>query len=534
MKPSVPKLFVALVAGMVSLGVSAADAGQARLLLTVVVDGLDADYLSLLADNFGEGGFKRLERDGALLTADYGPGMDAAAATVTLVTGAAPSASGVSSATRYDRENMRVTSLFRDPDVLGNFTTVGYSPATLRVSTIADEARIAAGGVNVVYAVAPSPVQAIALAGHAANSALWLDHKTGNWASSTYYKEMPVATATRNRTVPLTSRLDTMSWTPTLAPDAFQSLPDHLRRYPFRYVFPASNPKRLDMFAASPLVNREVSLVASDLLSTLRVGQHDGVTDVLSLAYTLQPYNYGRNTDNRPELMDAYVKLDRSLEQLFADIDRRVGLDKTVVVLAATPPRRQSRRDDGQWGIPYGEFSTRKAISLLNIYLMAVYGNGDYVSAYHNRQFYLNRALLKERSLDERQVRAEAASFLARMTGIDRVHTIDEVIGGHAGENPEALRRNIDHATAGDLIVEVAPGIEIVDDFTSVTTDGHVPMVERMAATTAPVFIMAPGIARQTIGTPVDARAVAPTVCRILRIRSPNGASAAPVHLQGK
>lgn len=225
MKPSVPKLFVALVAGMVSLGVSAADAGQARLLLTVVVDGLDADYLSLLADNFGEGGFKRLERDGALLMADYGPGMDAAAATVTLVTGAAPSASGVSSATRYDRENMRVTSLFRDPDVLGNFTTVGYSPATLRVSTIADEARIAAGGVNVVYAVAPSPVQAIALAGHAANSALWLDHKTGNWASSTYYKEMPVATATRNRTVPLTSRLDTMSWTPTLAPDAFQSLP---------------------------------------------------------------------------------------------------------------------------------------------------------------------------------------------------------------------------------------------------------------------------------------------------------------------
>ena len=136
----------------------------------------------------------------------------------------------------------------------------------------------------------------------------------------------------------------------------------HLRRYPFRYVFPASNPLRLDIFTASPLVNREVSTVAADLLSTLRVGQHEGVTDVLSLAYTLRPFPYGKNPDNRPELLDAYVKLDRNLEQLFSDIDRRVGLDNTVVLLAATPPRRQSRRDDEQWGIPFGEFSTRKAI----------------------------------------------------------------------------------------------------------------------------------------------------------------------------
>ncbi len=125
LKPSVPRLFVALVAGVVSLGMGAADSGQARLLLTVVVDGLDADYLGLLDSHFGDGGFRRLQRDGAVLTADYGPGLDAAAATVTLVTGAAPSTSGVASSTRYDRENMRVTSLFRDPEVLGNFTAVG-------------------------------------------------------------------------------------------------------------------------------------------------------------------------------------------------------------------------------------------------------------------------------------------------------------------------------------------------------------------------------------------------------------------------
>ncbi len=526
---------MALVTGVAALSLGAAEPAQARLLLTVMVDGLDTDCLDLLGERFGEGGFNRLRRDGVLIAnADYGLGLDATAATATLMSGAAPSLSGVAAERRYDLTAMRPVSTFSDKDILGNFTNSGFSPSALRVSTLADEARIAAGGTNVVYAVAPSASQAIALAGHAANAALWLDHRTGNWASSTYYKEMPVAVATRNRTAPLSMRLDTMSWTPSLAPELYPALPDHLRRYPFRYVFPASNPLRLDIFTASPLVNREVSTVAADLLSTLRVGQHEGVTDVLSLAYTLRPFPYGKNPDNRPELLDAYVKLDRNLEQLFSDIDRRVGLDNTVVLLAATPPRRQSRRDDEQWGIPFGEFSTRKAISLLNIYLMAVYGNGDYVSAYHNGQFFLNRKLIKERSLDERKMRSEAAAFLAKMTGVDRVYTIDEIIEGHAGEQPEALRRNTYGPHAGDLVVTVAPGFELVDDFNSVPRADRIPMVKRVAASAAPVFIMAPGVPAQTIGETVDARAIAPTVCRILRIRSPNGASLPALPLSSK
>ncbi len=530
-----PRLFIALVASVASLGMSAADAAQARLLVSIVVDGLDTQYLDLLREHFGEGGFRRLEREGAvILNAEYGPGLDKAASTATLMTGAAPSISGIGASTYFNRDHLRETEVYADPEILGNFTTTGYSPAALRVSTIADEVRIAADGVNVVYAVAATPEQAIALAGHAANAALWLDHKTGNWASSTYYKEMPSVVTTRNRTTPLAMRLDTMSWTPAMPPETYPALPDHLSHYPFRYVFPRSKAERLDMFQASPLVNNEINSIAFDLLSTLKVGQHEGVTDVLNIAYSLQPYNYGKSADCRVELMDAYVRLDRNLEQLFSDIDKRVGLNRTVVMLAATPPVNRSRRDDERWGIPYGEFSTRKAISLLNVYLMAVYGNGDYVSAYHHGQLYLNHKLLKERSLNEQEVRTQAASFLAKMTGIDRVFTIDEVIEGHAGEQPEALRRNTVVATAGDLLISVAPGFEIVDDYNTIALKDRTSMVQRACATTAQVFILAPDIASQTIGIPVDARAIAPTVCRILRIRSPNGATVAPLYLVKK
>ena len=120
------------------------------------------------------------------------------------------------------------------------------------------------------------------------------------------------------------------------------------------------------------------------------------------------------------------------------------------------------------------------------------------------------------------------------MTGVDRVFTVDEVIAGHAGEQPEALRRNTVAATAGDLIINVAPGFEIVDDFNTQVKDERTHHVERVVATTAPLFILAPEIVPQTVGEIVDARAIAPTICRILRIRSPNGASAAPLHLLRK
>ena len=331
---SVPGLLMALVASVVSIQLCAAEVQQARLLVGIVVDGLDTDYLDLLRERFGEGGFRRLEREAAFIpSADFGPGLDATAATATLMTGAAPSVSGIAANTRYDRDQLLETAVFADREILGNFTSAGYSPSALRVTTIADQARIASGGISIAYAVAPDPCQAIAMAGHTSNSALWLDAKTGNWASSTFYKEMPVAIATRNRTTPLLTRLDTMSWTPVLDPSLYPALPEHLKRYPFRYVFPRGSADRLKMLAASPMGNREVTSVASGLITGMKLGTHTDGTDVLNIAYTLQPYEYTKSSDTRAELMDAYVRLDRNLEQLFNEIDRSVGFDKTVLFI---------------------------------------------------------------------------------------------------------------------------------------------------------------------------------------------------------
>ena len=155
------------------------------------------------------------------------------------------------------------------------------------------------------------------------------------------------------------------------------------------------------------------------------------------------------------------------------------------------------------------------------------------MTAYHKVHIYLNQNLLKEMKLDVAAVRSAAATFMARMTGIDRVFTIDEIIAGTAGQNAEAIRRNTVTATAGDLLIQPSPGFEVVDDYNAVSPQAaHTGMVHTGATTTAPVYIFGPAVAPRTLEGVVDARAIAPSVARILRIRSPNGAAMAPLKLK--
>ena len=162
------------------------------------------------------------------------------------------------------------------------------------------------------------------------------------------------------------------------------------------------------------------------------------------------------------------------------------------------------------------------------MYLMALHGNGEWVVGYHDSQLFLNHKLIKERDKDLAGIRLESARFLEKMSGVSHAWTLEEVLSRQASENPEAFRRNIVAATAGDVFISIAPGWQEIDD----DSDTETPVtVSRAVASTAPVFILAPHTAPRKIDIPVDARVIAPTVCRLLRIRSPNGASLPPLRL---
>lgn len=528
-------LLMAIVASMMSIQMVAAppgeQPGQPKLVLGIVVEDLQEEYINLLRKYFTQGGFNRLLNNGVLLqNVDFGPNLDATAATALLYTGAAPSVNGIPADEVFDRSTLLGKPIFTDESVMGNYTSRTLSPKALATSTIADEVRISGDGFTYAYAIAPDPGQALVMAGHAGNCGVWLDDSNDCWATTTYYKTVPEALNFRNRSKGLKGRLDTMSWSPALSENKYSILPKHLINGSFHYTFNRKDKNNILRFKNSPCLNTEITDFAIDHINQYDLGAHDG-PDMISLAYSLEPYAYSKNADNRYEIVDSYYRLDRDLDRLFSVVDKKVGMPNVLVFVASTPAMNRSRRDDEKWQIPYGEFSTRKAISLLNMYFMAIYGNGNWVEGFHNGEFFLNRSLIEKEDKDLHLMREQAAAFLVQMAGVADAYSIDDIINHRTHLTiSEAAKRNTSIEHAGDVRIKVMPGWELVDDFNYPGQKHN--QVAREEATTSPVFIMAPGLSAKTIGTPVDARSIAPTVTRLLRIRSPNAAALPPLSLE--
>lgn len=500
------------------------------LVVGIFVEGLDADYVSLLRDNFTKDGFNRFISDGATIESiDYGTKVDPTAATAILMTGASVGVNGIPAARVWDIETRSDYPILLDVANIGNFTDETFSPAALKVSTLSDEVRIADGGIGLVHSVSPDAQTAIILAGHAGNSAFWLNEFTGKWSTSTFYRDVPAAIAKRNFGITLSSRLDTLSWTPSIPLEQYPDLPEYKKLFPFKHTFPARDANRYRAFKESAPGNHEVAQIGLDYISSLRLGGR-GVTDMLNLGFNVSPYLYGREADNRVETMDAYIRLDADIASIVKAVEQGPGMANSVIFIAGTPAASGSKRDDEKWNIPAGQFSPKRAISLLNIYLIALHGNGEYVSGFYDGYFFLNRKQIKENGLDERQIRRESADFLARMSGVSAAYTIDDILERRAGEDAQAMQRNTSATHAGDVKVMINPGWSISDVLNESASELNLPVI-RNAAVTSPVYILAPTVAPQKIGETVDARVVAPTISRILRIRSPNAASIPPLRL---
>ncbi|WP_289158569.1 alkaline phosphatase family protein [uncultured Muribaculum sp.] len=527
------RLLSVLLASMVTLTVvGQPPVSRPKLVVGIMIDGLREDYLDLLKGYFGEGGFNRLMQEGVMLeNVNYGTFMDATAATAMVYSGTSPSVNGIPASVVYDPEHKRSFPVVLDHSQLGNFTEDTFTPKTVTVSTVSDEVRIDGAGFGNVYSIAPSASQSIVMAGHAGNSALWINDVTGKWSTSTYYKEMPLPVQGRNHSKPLSVRLDTLTWRPLLAPEKYPDLPAYKKYYPFRYLFQHNDINRFRNYKTSGPVNTEITDIAGDYINGLQLGNHDAM-DMLNLGYTLAPFIAAKDADHRIETMDSYLRLDKDLERLLKIIDDKVGLENTFVMLAGTPSAPGNKRDDEKWGIPNGEFIPKRAISLLNMYFVAKYGNEEWVAGYHDSQLFLNRKLIQERGLDLAAMRAEAADFLTRMSGVSGVWTIDDVIAGRAGNNAAALKRNTNVNFAGDLLLAITPGWEIVE--IDPVSAKEIRSTVRSGIMAAPVFLYSPVLKPSRIIEEIDARSIAPTVARLLRIRSPNAADLPPLALEKK
>lgn len=527
-KRQINRILTSMILSMVALNALSQVKGEKpTLVVGIIVDQLRSDYIELLQSHFGTEGFNKLTSEGAYFeNVNFSiPKLDKVSGTSIVFTGNYPNINGIPSAKVFDTKTRRERDILTDASKIGNFTSETLSPQAITVSTLSDEVRVNSEGLGYVYSIAPDAQQAIIMAGHAGNSAVWINDVTGNWASSTFYKDYPMSMQMRNYSNSIAKRLDTATWKPSLDLSAYPDIPTHRKFYPFRYVFKRSNKDRYNAFKESALVNEEVTSVAIDHIKSQNLGRR-GQLDMINIAYTAAPYSYSIDQDYRIELQDTYIRLDKQLARLFNAIEKQVGKNKAVIFLSSTGYFTDDRCDDEKFNIPTGKFYIDRAKSLLNMYLMSIYGNGNWVYGYDQNQFFLNHDLIKERNKDLAEIRDKSAKFLRQMSGVSETYTIEDILNNPVSEHAQAINKGTTAIYAGDIFVRILPGWQIVNDDLQKSNK-----IIRTNAVNTPAFILAPGINSQKIPQIVDASFLAPTVARILRIRSPNAATHKPLSL---
>ena len=498
-----------------------------KLVVCVTVDQLRGDYIEYFYHTFGEHGIKRLMNEGAVYhNLRFGfSNVDQASAFATLFTGSNPCTHGVTGNKVYDFDRLlEVPSLF-DSEYLGNFTRDNYSPKRLLASTIGDELKIASKGQSEVYAIAPDAESAIISAGHAANGAFWIDNSNGKWATTTYYKGVPWYVEKYNNShESLSVRIDAMNWRPTLPLERYTALPYVQEKIPFNYTFKAKTLNCYPKVKSSPFGNKEVNRLLAQFFEYGAFGTRTS-PDLLSVSYYAGNYFDNMPKEYTYEIQDAYIQLDKDIEELLNLIDKKVGLKNTLIVLSGTGYFKAEEEYPESMQLSGGVFHSKRCTALLNMYLMAIYGQKDWIKGFYNNQIYLNRKAIEDGNIDLADFQNKAADFLSQFSGVAGVTTDMTLRSGAWNEKMADFQRGTHHLGRGDLIISLQPGWKV---------DHEVPNEKakqvRNNAVQTPLIFMGNGIQPQHIYREVKATEVAPSVTHILRIRPPNACNDYPLH----
>ncbi len=498
-----------------------------KLVVCITVDQLRGDYIEYFYNTFGERGFKRLMNEGLVynnIRFEFSD-VDQASAFATLFTGSNPCFHGVTNGKVYDFDNDRETSILYDKDYLGNYTRDNYSPKMLIGSTIGDELKIASGGRSDVYAIAPDAESAILSAGHAANGAFWIDDINGKWATTTYYKGIPWYVDRYNNGVEsLSARLDKMVWTPSLPLDKYDVFPYLLDEIPFKYIFDEKTKDCFPRLKTTPFINKEINRLALQFLEYGAFGTRT-CPDMLAITYYAGNYRGTVSKDYTREIQDTYYQLDKDIEQLLDAIDKKVGLANTLVVFTGSGYYAGEEAYADGMQINGGEFHPKRCVALLNMYLMALYGQqNSWVKGYYDNQIFLDRKAIEDAKLSLSEIQKRSAEFLMEFSGVQHVTTDNALRTGDWNEGTAKFRQGTHHLRRGDLIIELQPGWVVNSD----NPKEKIKIIRNNAVIT-PLVFMGSGIKPERIYRDVKATEVAPTITHVLRIRPPNASESLPL-----
>lgn len=490
------------------------------LVVAITIDQLRGDYLAMFQDTFGEKGFKRLLNEGLVYSGvSYNfPNIDKATTTTTVFTGTNPSYHGITGEEKYMRRTGATVSSFHDDKLVGHYAYKKLSPMPILVSTLTDELKAATDGQSDVFAFAPDASQAIAAGGHNANAVYWIDEQSGKWCTTSFYGGTHPMVEQQNRGAQsIQSKIASITWRPNLSINRYKAFPYTKNRHSFQHYFAADSKYKIRLFKQSPYVNTEIRELAEKIIRSNALGKRDN-PDVLSVTFYAGPYDQANDKSYSIEIQDTYHRLDSELAKLIETVETQVGMQNALICVVPTGSFLEHREKNDKLIDVGGEFRHERSKALLNMYLMAIYGQEQWVEKYFNNQIYVNTKRIEDKKINIKEFLEKAAEFLVQSSGIHNVvNSYQLLFDANSNSELQHVRNGYRRGISGDLIYELQPGWYNVSE----NKNEH----ERHAqnsALHAPIIFIGNNISPQKVDRIIHAEEIAPSVAYRLRIRAPN------------
>ncbi len=510
-----------------------------KLVIGIVVDQMRQEYLFKYHDRFVEGGFKRLMEEGFMMkNAHYnyvptytGPGHSS------IYTGTTPANHGIIGNNWYVRELGKTIYCASDSTV----TAVGgteengqISPRNLLTTTITDELRLSTNKRSKVVGVAIKDRGAALPAGHM-GQAYWLDKETGEFMTSTYYRQKLPEWLIDFNQQKLPGKYLSGTWKTLFPLNTYHQsvLDDNDFEAPFNgkettdfpYDLSALTEKNggMGFVASTPFGNSLTLDLAYAALEGEKLGKGES-TDFLTLSFSSPDYVGHRFGPSSVELEDTYLRLDRDLEKFFNYLDENYGKGNYLIFLTSDHGVADVVSYMKSENIPSGSFNTRFAQNQLKGFAQQHYGEGNLILNISNEQIFLNRPLIKEKGLDLEKIQQEVAEFILGFKGVKETYTASDMMKmEYTSGRKHQLQMGFNHKSSGDVLIVLEPAwlsnsYRGTSHGSSYTYDTHVP-----------IMFYGWNIKNGHSARYCTITDIAPTLSMLLNIRLPNGSTGKPI-----
>lgn len=519
--------FIGIVILVVNLGVNAQSESKPKLVVGIVLENFNPDYLLKYKGQFADGGFSRLINQGRVYrNSSYGyqysqTGVDHAS----IYTGTNPSYHGIISHSWYDRiEKDALPNVYdkkeRSAGLEGDKGKV--SPRRLLARTIGDELKLV-NACSRVFGVSMNAEASVLSSGHMADGAFWYDDNSGKWTTSSYYMDSLYNwVKDYNKTISPDYYVN-RGWFPLNDEKANLSGAKMRHRFGltngFYHDLAKSKKKsgNYRLLKSTPYANTMITDFAKQIVINENLGR-DADPDMLNLSYSFMDYRGDDFSTDSGEKMDMMYRLDLELEKLFSFLDEQVGMDNVLVFVTVSQAMTPKPEELKQNRLPGKYFNTFKAIALLKPYLNISFGTGDWVAGYDSQQIFLDRDLIEKKGLTLKAVQDKITEFLIQFTGVYKVipsyalrtNAFDGGIGG-------AMQQSFNQKRSGDILLSLEPG------WVNEVNDREDYLSKYSHRKTVPVLWLGSGIKQGVDKERVSYSDIAPTIADILDISTPQG-----------